>query len=137
MSIPEKLRQAYHNDLTDVPLLLEAADEIDKWDRRWCVAVKTIAERDETIERLTAERNKLEDMWRERPTGTRNQRERQLTKRLEDAEALAFTLATQVRAAEAVLVTIESRASGYTHGDERVEATFRGIAELARKKAAS
>lgn len=30
MSIPKKLRQAYHNDLTDVPLLLEAADEIDR-----------------------------------------------------------------------------------------------------------
>jgi hypothetical protein len=28
--IPEKLRQAYHNDLTDVPLLLDAADEIDR-----------------------------------------------------------------------------------------------------------
>jgi hypothetical protein len=28
--IAEKLREAYHNDLTDVPLLLEAADKIDK-----------------------------------------------------------------------------------------------------------
>lgn len=26
----ELLRQAYHNDLTDVPLLLEAADEIER-----------------------------------------------------------------------------------------------------------
>jgi uncharacterized coiled-coil DUF342 family protein len=30
MSIAEKLRQAYHNDLTDVPLLLDAADEIER-----------------------------------------------------------------------------------------------------------
>jgi len=28
--IAEKLRQAYHNDLTDVPILLDGADEIDK-----------------------------------------------------------------------------------------------------------
>jgi len=28
--IAEKLRQAYHNDLTDVPLLLDGADEIDR-----------------------------------------------------------------------------------------------------------
>jgi hypothetical protein len=28
--IPEKLRQAYHNDLTDVPLLLDAAEEIEQ-----------------------------------------------------------------------------------------------------------
>jgi hypothetical protein len=33
MSIAEKLRQAYHNDLTDVPLLLDAADEIDRLER--------------------------------------------------------------------------------------------------------
>jgi len=32
--IAEKLRQAYHNDLTDVPLLLEAADEIDQLSKR-------------------------------------------------------------------------------------------------------
>jgi hypothetical protein len=30
VSIAEKLRQAYHNDLTDVPLLLDAADEIER-----------------------------------------------------------------------------------------------------------
>jgi len=28
--IPEKLRQAYHNDLTDVPLLIDAAEELDR-----------------------------------------------------------------------------------------------------------
>jgi len=28
--IAEKLRQAYHNDLTDVPILLDGADEIDR-----------------------------------------------------------------------------------------------------------
>jgi hypothetical protein len=30
VSIAGKLRQAYHNDLTDVPLLLDAADEIER-----------------------------------------------------------------------------------------------------------
>jgi len=30
VSITEKLHQAYHNDLTDVPLLLDAADEIER-----------------------------------------------------------------------------------------------------------
>ena len=29
-SLADKLRQAYHNDLTDVPLLLDAADEIER-----------------------------------------------------------------------------------------------------------
>jgi hypothetical protein len=33
LTITEKLRQAYHNDLTDVPLLLDAADEIDRLTR--------------------------------------------------------------------------------------------------------
>jgi len=63
MSIPEKLRQAYHNDLTDVPLLIDAADE---------------------IERLRA-----------------------------------------------ALESIHRRAYSYEHGDDRVRATFKGIADIA------
>jgi len=30
IDIAEKLRQAYHNDLTDCPILLDGADEIDR-----------------------------------------------------------------------------------------------------------
>jgi phage tail tape-measure protein len=54
MSIPEKLRQAYHNDLTDVPLLIEAADEIERLNARVAQlegqierGVKTIEQYDE------------------------------------------------------------------------------------------
>jgi len=58
----------------------------ETWERRWIKACRTIAEREEVIDILKAERDKLEDMWRERPTGTRSQRESQLEKLLKKLE---------------------------------------------------
>lgn len=55
--IAEKLRQAYHNDLTDVPILLDGADEID----RLCKATKTTTDALLANGRLREERDKLRE----------------------------------------------------------------------------
>lgn len=55
----------------------------ETWERRWIKAVKTIAEREEVIDILKAERDNLEANMRARPTGTRSQREAQLEKEVE------------------------------------------------------
>ena len=49
--IADKLRQAYHNDLTDVPLLLEAADEIDQLELTVSVEQSKVLFRDKLLEK--------------------------------------------------------------------------------------
>ena len=51
--IADKLRQAYHNDLTDVPLLLEAADEIDQLELTVATERQKVAYRDKLLEKAT------------------------------------------------------------------------------------
>jgi hypothetical protein len=48
-NIAEKLRQAHHNDLTDVPLLIDAAEEIEQLQRK--------------VERLQRERDDIHTLW--------------------------------------------------------------------------
>ena len=70
--IAEKLRQAYHNDLTDVPILLDGADEIDKlcealerFNAETIALTKRVEELDEqsraAFEALRAERDRLRE----------------------------------------------------------------------------
>jgi len=70
--IAEKLRQAHHNDLTDVPILLDGADEIDKlrealerFNAETIALTKRVEELDEqsraAFEALRAERDRLRE----------------------------------------------------------------------------
>jgi chromosome segregation ATPase len=73
----------------------------ETWERRWVKAVKTIAEREEVIDVLKAERDQLEANMRARPTGTRSQREAQLEKQVEALQTQFGAMRERTVAAEA------------------------------------
>jgi len=92
----------------------------ETWERRWIKACRTIAEREEVIDILKAERDKLEDMWRERPTGTRSQRERQLEKRCEELKHSNDLLRMQVYELTAQANALEAEREGFQEQVEKL-----------------